>query len=32
MHEAIMSNFVKSTEYDVHMYAKFGGLNFYGFL
>jgi hypothetical protein len=27
-----MDNFVQATEYDVHMYAKFGGLTFYAFL
>jgi hypothetical protein len=27
-----MRNFVQSTEHDVHMYAKFGGLTCYKFL
>jgi effector-binding domain-containing protein len=27
-----MSNFVQATEHDVHMYAKFGCLDFYGVL
>jgi hypothetical protein len=27
-----MGNFVQTTKHDVHMYAKFGGLAFYGFL
>jgi hypothetical protein len=26
MQVIIMGNFVQATEYDVHMYAKFGGL------
>jgi hypothetical protein len=30
--EINMGNFVESTEYDVHMYATFGGLAFYAFL
>ncbi len=28
----IMGNFVQAMENDVHMYAKFGGLTFYGIL
>jgi hypothetical protein len=27
-----MGNFVQTTENDVHMYAKFGGLTFYNCL
>jgi hypothetical protein len=27
-----MGNFVEATVHDVHLYAKFGGLSFYGFL
>jgi hypothetical protein len=30
--EVNMSNFVQATEPDVHMFAKFGGLAFYGVL
>jgi hypothetical protein len=30
--EINMGNFVQAKEYDVHMYASFGGLAFYGFL
>jgi hypothetical protein len=29
--ETNMSSFVHATEYEVYMYAKFGGLNSYGF-
>jgi hypothetical protein len=30
--EVNMGNFVQATEPDVHMFAKFGGLAFYGVL
>jgi hypothetical protein len=30
--EINIGNFVQATEHDMHMYAKFGGLSFYGFL
>jgi hypothetical protein len=30
--EIKMNNFVRSTEYDVHMYEKFGGLSSYVFV
>jgi hypothetical protein len=30
--EINMNNFVQTTEHDVHMYAKFGGLTVYEFL
>jgi hypothetical protein len=30
--ELNMGNFVKAMDHDVHMYAKFGYFNFYGFL
>jgi hypothetical protein len=29
--EINMDNFVQATEHDVHMYTKFGGLDFYEF-
>jgi hypothetical protein len=32
VHEINMRNFVQDTEHDVHMYAKFGYFNLYGFL
>jgi hypothetical protein len=32
MQGIIMGNFVQATEYDVHMYAKFGGLTSYELL
>jgi hypothetical protein len=31
MQETIMSNFIQATEYDVHMYAKFGDFTFCAF-